>query len=657
MTIAPHIPSDRMYRSPPVTAALRRLMLLLALVCTLPPALAEPLSIEDAFRPPQLLSMRLAPDGKRLVALGRKGSATAVLLIDAETLDAKPIYDAYEHPALRATAAYWAGSERLVVQAGFSVLVLDLAGEVKHEFAQTQFVASAVPDAAGHERIVVQRWNRAGHLDRIDVRTGRREVMDLDLPGIPTGTEILDREGAPLVVSTRSKKFWSDDTTVTHWWRPSLEAKWQPLAAFNWLDVAWRPVALLPDGKSLVVASSEGRDTTARFRYDLAERRVAELMAGHPTEDILDAEQEDGETDYVRVVSSGMRPTTYWYDARKAAVQRAVDELLPGRINALRFDASGDRVLVASAGDVDLGRWYLLDLTAKTLRKIASVLPHIEPERMLLKRIVQYRSADGTVVPAYLTLPRDVQGPLPAVMLVHGGPVARDHCNWDPEVQMLASRGYAVLQPQFRGSSGFGRRFEQAGYGQFGRAMQDDVTAGALWLTNQGIADPKRMCIYGSSYGGYAAMWGLIRTPGLFRCGVDVAGVTDLNLFLDGDSDVNDHVSSRLHWRRLLDNTDGKRRGFDEVSPLRHAEKIQAPVLVAHGTRDLREPFEHGEKFAAALKAHGKTYRWLPLEDVGHGFADEKQAQKFYPALFEFLDTHIGEKSRTAGGDAVAANR
>lgn len=238
-------------------AALRRLALVVTLACSLAPASAEPLSIEDAFRPPQLLSMRLSPDGKWLVALGLKGSATAVLLIDAETLDAKPLYDAYEDPRLRATAAHRAGSDRVAVQAGFDVVVLDLSGEVKHRYVESRFHSSAAPDAEGHVRMVVQNLRFPSKLYRADVQTGRWELMTFDVPGHPVRW-VLDREGAPLVVSTMDTKFWSDDTKLTHWWRPSVEAKWQSLATFAWPDVGWTPQSLLPDGKSLAVTPSKG---------------------------------------------------------------------------------------------------------------------------------------------------------------------------------------------------------------------------------------------------------------------------------------------------------------------------------------------------------------------------------------------------------------
>jgi dipeptidyl aminopeptidase/acylaminoacyl peptidase len=265
---------------------------------------------------------------------------------------------------------------------------------------------------------------------------------------------------------------------------------------------------------------------------------------------------------------------------------------------------------------------------------------------------VRYRSLDGTEIPAYLTLPADGARNSPAVVLVHGGPVVRDRWAWNPEVQMLASRGYAVLQPQFRGSAGFGRKFEIAGYREWGRAMQDDVTAGAQWLAEQGIADPRRMCIYGGSYGGYATLWALVKTPRLFRCGASIAGISDLGLFLAGDTDIGKRETGRLYLLRTVGNAQEDAARLDEVSPLRHAGAIEVPVLLAHGNLDRRVPIIHSERMLEALKASGKQVEWLLLRGEQHGFAHPENRELFYNALFAFLARNTAAPA-PAGGVAA----
>lgn len=194
------------------------------------------------------------------------------------------------------------------------------------------------------------------------------------------------------------------------------------------------------------------------------------------------------------VITDGLRTRHYWLDEHYARIQAALDASLPDHVNVL-LSGSADHVLVYSYSDVDPGRWYALDAAHMKMKQIAQRMPSIDPARMQPVQALHYPSFDGTSVPAYLTLPGKPAKPAPLVVLIHGVPQARDHWEFDPEVQILAAHGCVVFQPQFRGSTGFGRRFEEAGYGQWGRAMQDDITGGVHWLTDRKIADPQRICI------------------------------------------------------------------------------------------------------------------------------------------------------------------
>ena len=398
------------------------------------------------------------------------------------------------------------------------------------------------------------------------------------------------------------------------------------------------------------------------MRYSLDEHALKEVMAAHPSEDIGDANLAIGDDDtadvdignFVRVVTLGMKTAVHWFDPKWDALQRSVDAALPGRVNFMSGSFEAGVMFIFSYGDVDPGTWYVLKLGAMSLQKIDSIKPEIDRQAMRPMQIVRYRSIDGLEVPAYLTLPVDGGRNLPAIVLVHGGPVVRDRWAWNAEVQLLASRGYAVLQPQFRGSAGFGQSFELAGYGQWGRAMQDDVTAGAEWLVAQGIADPRRMCIYGGSYGGYATLWALVKTPKLFRCGASLAGVSDLNLMLTDDSDANDSELGRLFRRRYVGaKEDGKR--LDEVSPLKGAARIEVPVLLAHGNFDKRVPIVHSEKMLEALRANGKSAEWIYLRGEQHGIAYDANRELYYKTLFDFLARNTAVPDAPAG-DAQTAS-
>jgi dienelactone hydrolase len=610
---------------------------------------AAPLSVADAFKASPILSMRLSGDGRHFAAFVVKDKSAGILIIDRATMKPKLLRNAgMGYPWL----VRWVGKDMLVVATGEGTQVYDGEGNPLRNI-DGRFVGSLPPDAEGHERIVVRdAWD---YVERVDLRTGRSIKIPLDWPDGTLSRVLMDRDGVPRVVTTLSR----DRTMATHWTRSAANAPWQVVESQLVVDSRWTPMAISRDGRSLVVASAEGRDTTAVMRYSLDEHALKEVMAGHPIEDIGAFSQGLGDSDdadvdadvgnFVRVVTLGMKTEMHWFDPKWDALQRSVDAVLPGRINSLSGSFESGVMLIFSTGDVDPGTWYVLDLATMALKKVDSIKPEIDRGAMRPMQIVRYKSLDGREVPAYLTLPEGGGRNLPAIVLVHGGPVVRDRWAWNPEVQMLASRGYAVLQPQFRGSAGFGKAFELAGVRQWGLAMQDDVTAGAKWLVEQGIADPRRMCIYGGSYGSYATLWALVKTPELFRCGASFAGVSDLNLMLEDGSDVNESEYGRLYMRRIVGVVERDAKRLDEVSPLKGAARIQVPVLLAHGELDRRVPIVHSEKMLDALKANGKPVEWIYLRGEKHGIGFEKNRELFYQALFDFL-------ARNTAAPAGAAN-
>jgi dienelactone hydrolase len=608
-------------------------------VAAVPAAASAPLSIEDAFKPGGVRQVRIAPGGKHLAVLATVGQTSAVILVDTADLGTSmlvpPVFRAERPPR----AVDWVDASTVAVRTPDRTDFYTLSGEVTASL-RGRFIKTVTPDEKGRTRVLMRA--KGFDIERRVLATGDNELMNYDMPGTPTRW-MFDGDGVPVVVTTRSTAFWSGDTTISHWYRPTLRDRWQLLARFPLTQIEWEAGPLAKDGRSMAVSSRRGGDFSAIYRYSFAERQVQELMAGHPTQDILFAQEIDDEDsdEYQRVMTAGMRPETHWFDAPWARLQASVDATLPGRVNMLSGDVQ-DKVVVGSYGDVDPGRWYVLDVRTMTLRFVLAARPHIDPARMRPMQVVHYKSLDGLEIPAFLTLPSDRPGPFPTIVMIHGGPVVRDAWEWNPEVQMLASRGYAVLQPQFRGSAGFGVRFEQAGHQQWGRAMQDDVTAGAQWLVSQGIAKAAGMCIYGGSYGGYAATWALAKTPELFACGASFAGVTDIYHMATDDSDTNDNRAAMQFQRLLIGDVKARRESSDEVSPVVHAGRIRAPLLLAHGDRDRRVPISHGELLVKAMKAKGREPEWIVLKGEGHGIAKPENQKLFYEALFRFFDRHIG---------------
>ncbi|MEQ9562599.1 MAG: alpha/beta fold hydrolase, partial [Woeseiaceae bacterium] len=271
----------------------------------------------------------------------------------------------------------------------------------------------------------------------------------------------------------------------------------------------------------------------------------------------------------------------------------------------------------------------------KSLDAIAEIQPGLSGDNLSHVKPVSYLARDGQAIAAYLTVPRGaVAEKLPLVVMPHGGPQARDNQSFNFLVQFLASRGYAVFQPNFRGSTGYGKAFEQAGFKQWGGLMQDDVTDGAKWLVEQGIADPDRMCIVGWSYGGYSAAMGAVKTPELFRCAASINGVLDLVRQISEDKD---YIGGR-RWTEHMGLTDEKAR---EVSPYHQAEAIRIPMLIVQALDDSRVTREQGQRMARRLEKLDKPVEYVEVRQGGHSLGNESARLAMLEALEKFLVQNI----------------
>ena len=304
------------------------------------------------------------------------------------------------------------------------------------------------------------------------------------------------------------------------------------------------------------------------------------------------------------------------------------------------------RFIVRTYSDRSRGSYYFCDKESDELKKIADVSPWIDEDNMAKMLPIQYQSRDSLTIHGYLTLPKgydlETAQNLPVVVNPHGGPWARDSWGFNPEVQFLANRGYAVLQMNFRGSTGYGKKFWEMSFGQWGLSMQDDITDGVKWLINKGIADPDRVAIYGGSYGGYATLAGMTFTPDLYAAGVDYVGVSNLFTFMN---------TIPPYWKPMLDmfyelvgnpQTDSLR--LRQTSPVFHADKIKAPLFIAQGANDPRVNKDESDQMVEALRNRGVEVQYMVKVNEGHGFRNEENRFDFYGAMEQFLAEHIGDK-------------
>ena len=305
-----------------------------------------------------------------------------------------------------------------------------------------------------------------------------------------------------------------------------------------------------------------------------------------------------------------------------------------------------DLFVVRAVNDRTRPVFYLYDVKSGDLTKLADSAPWLKADDLAEVKPIEYKSRDDLTIHGYLTLPKGrVPKNLPVVVNPHGGPWARDQWGFDPETQFLANRGFAVLQMNFRGSTGYGRKFWEASFKQWGQTMQNDITDGVNWLIDQGIADPKRVAIYGGSYGGYAVLAGITKNPDLYAAAVDYVGVSNLFTFMN---------TIPPYWKPMLDmfhemvgDPEKDKQLLRENSPVLNADKIKTPLFVAQGAKDPRVNINESNQIVDALKKRGVDVEYMVKENEGHGFHNEENRFAFYEAMEKFLEKHLSPEKRS----------
>lgn len=414
------------------------------------------------------------------------------------------------------------------------------------------------------------------------------------------------------------------------------------------------PLRFDRDGKNVYVECNGVNGVGGICRWDLASNQLTTLWSGKESGPTRLVSTTDGK-DVFAVMSMPGRPMVNLFD-RESADARMLASLYQHfqgqRVNLGASTRDGRKRIVFVDSDVSPGTYYLYDHEKKSVSKLLSVMPWINPETMAKMEPIQLAARDGLPLHGYLTRPQSKSEAknLPLVVLVHGGPYqVRDEWGFDPDVQMLASRGYAVLQVNFRGSEGYGEAFASAGIREWGGKMQDDVTDATRWVIKEGIADAKRICIYGASYGGYAALEGVVKEPDLYRCAIGSAGVYDLNSFAER-SDVQQTKQGRAYLSFVLGEDKSE---LAERSPISHLDRLKARVMLIVGGADRRVPPAQGRNLHDALSDRKIDHEWLYRRTEGHGFYNEKFRTEMYEKMLAFLDRNIGNAAELAESKVV----
>ena len=412
---------------------------------------------------------------------------------------------------------------------------------------------------------------------------------------------------------------------------------------------SWSPLMFTFDNNNLIVSHNlNGRDKTAVVEWDLAGKKETKLIFENKDYDVSNVSYSRKRKVLTMVTWTGAKEERHFLDDQTKAMYTKMEEKFPGlEVWVYGEDDSETKFMVWAGSDRHPGEYHYYDASADKLEKLAVLRPWIDPAHMAEMKPITYTSRDGLTIHGYLTLPvgREAKG-LPVVINPHGGPWARDEWGFNPEVQFLANRGYAVLQMNFRGSTGYGREFWMKSFKQWGKTMQDDITDGVEWLKKQGIADSTRIAIYGGSYGGYATLAGITFTPDLYACAVDYVGVSNMFTFMNTVPPYWEPFKKMMY--EMVGDPKADSLLLREASPVFFVDRIKVPLFIAQGATDPRVNKAESDQVVEALKARGVEVQYMVKDNEGHGFRNEENRFEFYEAMEKFLAQHLAEKAPAA---------
>jgi dipeptidyl aminopeptidase/acylaminoacyl peptidase len=659
---------------------------LLLLAAALPAFAQSPkkpsdITVEQFFKRPDYANMQLSPNGKLLAAVVPLNGRNNLAVIDVDSKSRKVITDLSK---LDISQFWWVNNGRLCMRLGDSQEVsgqftyrgtycIDADGNNVRDFSRLGVPDSQAANTRGGFRsiqplrrildesgdMLVGMFLRSVDSEdvyRFNTRTGRYTLLSDDNPG-DVREWVLDWKDVPrLAVSQPRRQIYGTKRIV--WYRDGAGAKWQKIfetemTGQHGSNGELSPLLFDADNSTLYVAyRPTDKDRTAIYTYDTRTKKFGDIAFQHPLADL------EGGLVWSRPRNKllGLRYNAethgkVWEDADMANLQRSIDKALPDTINEISLAPDAEnRALIFAHSDRDPGEYYLFDRGTKKLEALARTRSWLDPKLMAERKFIRYKARDGMEIPAYVTIPQGGAKNLPLVVNIHGGPWVQgyDIISWGrwPDAQFLASRGYVVLEPEPRGSLGWGDRLYTSSFKQWGQTMQDDITDGALSLVKDGLVDKSRMCVFGGSYGGYASAMALVKDPDLWACGVPFVAVTDLATFQNVTySDMSTETDFfQTEFMKMVGDSSKDKEMFAKYSPARHADVVKAPVLIAMGSDDVRVPQVHGDDYVSALRSAGKKVEYVIYNGEGHGFNKDENVFDFYHRVEKFLEENLKKK-------------
>lgn len=603
------------------------------------------ISLEDFFRNSDRSGFQISPDGRHISFVAPYKDRMNIFVRPTDGGEELQITAETE----RSIAGYmWADNERLL-------FMKDTAGDENYRLYGVNLDGTDLrcyTDFPGVRTSIIDDLEDVPHQILIGMNRRNPEVFDPYRLDLQTGelTQLAENPGnwqgwmtdhngclravTAIVDGVNTQILYRDNDTEE--FRPVLTTNFKEEVAF--LDFT-------ADNSLVYAATNLGRDKIALVLMDPATCAEKEFLFEHPKYDVSGIAYSRRRGKLMTVFCSGHKdPVRHYFDSDEKALRNRIKAHFPHhKVGVADTDKAEENLLLYVGSDRTRGAYYFYNVQEDKPRLLAETAPWLREEDLVEMHPVCYTTRDGLEIEAYLSLPHgytpDTAKGLPTIINPHGGPWARDKWGFSSETQFLCNRGYAVFQMNFRGSTGYGRRFLEAGYKQWGRAMQDDITDGVEWLKARGISDPRRIAIYGGSYGGYATLAGITYTPHLYACAIDYVGVSNLLTFMQ---------TIPPYWKPMLEmmyeqvgDPVRDREMLEACSPALHADRIVAPLFIAQGANDPRVNKAESDQMVAALRARGVEVEYMVKENEGHGFHNQENRFDFYRAMERFLARHL----------------
>ena len=609
--------------------------------------IAKQIPLEDFFKNPEKSSYQISPDGSFYSFMAPYKNRMNIFI--QKISDSSATQLTFEE-ARDIAGYFWPNNEQIVFlkdeggDENFHLFGVNIDGSNPISFTDFDGVrAQIIDDLPDQKDFVVIGLNKRNKqvFDpyRLNLKTGETSML-AENPGNIQGW-MFDHDGK-LRIATAIV----DGVNQSILYRENEEDEFKTIITTNFKE-GFNPQFFTFDNKNIIGSSNLGRDKSVIVEFDPITAKEVRVLYANDDYDVNGVGYSRKRKVITAAYFESWKSERHYFDSTSKAIFEKIQKQLSGyEIGITAINKDENIIILRTYSDKSLGSYYIYNSDDDKMEKIVDVSPWINENEMSNQLPIDYQSRDGLKINGYLTLPKGYNMEnaknLPVVINPHGGPWARDSWGFNPEIQFLANRGYAVLQMNFRGSTGYGRKFFEASFKKWGREMQDDITDGTQWLIDKGIADSSRIAIYGGSYGGYATLMGLVKEPQMYAAGVDYVGVSNMFTFMKTIPPYWEPMLEMMY--EMVGDVEKDSAMLREVSPVFHVDKIKAPLFIAQGKNDPRVNIDESDQMVKAMRDKGIKVEYLVKNNEGHGFRNEENRFDFYRAMEKFLNTQLSKR-------------